>query len=91
MGVKKENFIQYSQGIREIANLRQIYLPREEYALVMSEFNTHMSDEDRKHRLVTKAIGNFYYTIINYGFDNYIVVGKSAIDDRLEPLWEGKE
>ena len=85
MGFDQKEFTKYFQ---EIQYLPHIYLPREEYALVMSEFNTHMSEVDRTHRIVTKPIGNFYYTIINNGFDDYIVIGKRPIDSEIEKLWE---
>ena len=66
----------------------QIILPKDEYAMVMSELNTHMSDEDRSRRIVTKPIGSYYYTVINNGFDDYIVIGKRAISAEADVIWE---
>lgn len=60
-------------------------LPKDEYAHIMSELNTHLSDEQRKQKVVTKANGNYNYTIENNGLDNYRIIGKEDIDfDALE-------
>ena len=67
----------------------QIFLPPAEYAVVMKEFNSSMSEEDRKHRIVTKAIGDYWYTIINLDYNDYIVIRKTPIDgiDDLDEEW----
>jgi hypothetical protein len=70
---------------------KQIVLPADEYAEVMSELNSHMSPEDRNHKFVTKPIGNYYCTVINREFDDYIIVGKHLIVDSVEEEWEDKE
>ena len=38
-----------------------------------------ISDEDRKHAVITKVIGDYEYTIINKGFNNYIFVERTKI------------
>lgn len=68
-------------------NAKQIFLPRAEYAEVMSELNTHLSTEDRKRLLITKPIGNYYYTFLNKGFSDYIIVGKHPIISDIESEW----
>ena len=88
MRFSKEVYDEYRFEIQKWKAAKQIILPADEYAEVMSEFNTHMSDEDRKRRLVTKPIGNYYYTIINRGFDDYIVIGKRPIIGAVEAQWE---
>jgi hypothetical protein len=55
---------------------KQIQLPRDEYAHIMSELNTNLSEEDRKHAIITKTIGSYEYTFINKGFNDYIFVKK---------------
>ncbi|MBO6149123.1 MAG: hypothetical protein J6O55_07280 [Lachnospiraceae bacterium] len=74
--------------IQEWLKSRQINLSPEEYATVMSEFNSHMSDMDRGRLLVTKPIGNYYYTIVNYGYNDYMVIGKCPINEAVEEMWE---
>ena len=68
-------------------DFKTITLPREEYAKVISEFNTNMSDKQRKQKVVTKAIGDYYYTIENNGFNEYRVIGKEKIDSDIEEWW----
>ena len=62
-----------------------ITLPPQEYAHVMRELATHLTDEQRKWKVVKKAVGNYVYTIENNGFGDYRVIGKKTIDnDDLE-------
>ena len=73
---------EYSEYKRQLAlykNAEAIKLEKREYAHVMSELNTHMSAEDRKEALVTKAIGDYYYVVVNYGFNNYKIIDKYRI------------
>lgn len=84
----KDDYEKYKSDIVKRNEVGQIILPPDEYAMVMSEFNTHMSVKDREQQLVTKPIGSYYYTIINNGFDNYIVIGKRPIVSAVEELWE---
>lgn len=63
-------------------------LPTDEYAHVMSEINTHMTETERKQKVVTKAIGNYYYTFENNGFDDYRILGKKPIDDDVAEWWD---
>ena len=65
-----------------------VVLSKDEYAYVMSELNTHLSDEQRKQKVVTKAIGNYNYTIENNGFDNYRIIGKEDIDSDVLDWWD---
>ena len=88
MRFSRKEYKKYRSDIKKWLNAKPIFLPPDEYAKVMSEFNTHMSDEDRKHRLVTKPIGDNYYTIINNGFDDYIIIGKRPIINDIEKEWE---
>ena len=78
-----EEWTAYKRELNAVQDAEQIWLEKDEYAMVMSEFNTHMSAEDRKHAIVSKPIGNYWYTIINRGFDNYTVIGKRPIDSNI--------
>lgn len=86
---KKENVASFikNDNIRSeyiklgTSTLETIHLPKQEYAHVMSEINTHMSDEQRKQDVVSKAIGDYIYTFENHGFDNYRIIGKVPIDE----------
>jgi hypothetical protein len=67
---------------------KTIILPKTEYAHVMSELATHMTDEQRSKKVVKKAIGKYIYTVENNGFGDYRIIGKKPIDsekfDELE-------
>lgn len=60
-----KEFAAYKRELAARKGLKQITLQKEEYAAVMSEMNTNLSVEDRKHALVTKPIGDYVYTIVN--------------------------
>lgn len=74
-----EEFADYRRELQAARSRRQIWLPPDEYAHVMSELNTHLSAEDRKHAVVHKAIGDHVYTFINRGYDDYIIVGREPL------------
>ena len=60
--------------------LKTVLLPKREYAKVMSEVATHISDAQRKQPIFRKHIGNNSYLIEN-GFDGtYRVIGKDRLD-----------
>lgn len=91
--------MEYLMNIRDYNELRsfsrtdynkQIILPPAEYAMVMSEFNSNMSDEERKHRVVSKAIGDYWYTVLNQSYNEYIVINKTPIEDldNIKELWK---
>lgn len=73
---------------RSSKDYKTVELPKQEYAHVMSELATHLTAAQRKQKVVTKAIGNYIYTIENNGFGNYRVIGKVAIDKDIHDWWE---
>ena len=76
----QSEYAEYRRELEQARRLKQIRLPRNEYAHVMSELNTHLSKEDRKHAIIKKSIGNYTYTIVNRGFGDYLIVGREPID-----------
>ena len=48
--------------------------------MVMSELNTNLTAEEREKGVVSKAIRNHVYTVENYGYNDYRVIGKKRID-----------
>lgn len=69
----------------------QIYLPKDEYASVISALNSNLSAEDRSRRILVKAIGNYVYTVINRGFDDYTIIRKMPIEDARDAYRRMKE
>ena len=69
-------------------NYEPIVLPSGEYAYVISEINTNLTKEERKKSILVKPIGDYYYTFINKGFNDYIIIGKSRIENDVIVEWE---
>ena len=67
-------------------NSKEIILSKEEYAHVMSELNSHLSEEDRQSKLISKPIGDYVYLVVNHGFDDYTIIGKYPIDYEIQDL-----
>ena len=65
----------------ESSDYETVYLPADEYATVMHEINTNLSAENRSKKVVTKAIGDYYYSFENNGFDSYRIFRKKPIDE----------
>lgn len=57
-----------------------VFLPKQEYAHVMSEIATNLTAEQEAKSVFRKPIGEYIYTIENNGFGNYRVIGKDLID-----------
>lgn len=79
-GMTSSEWAEYKRELDAVKYMDEVWLPDDEYAMVMSELNTHMNDEDRKHALVRKAIGDNVYTVINRGFNKYTVIDVEPID-----------
>ena len=77
-GSSKVEKSQRSDKIRKRTR-KEVQLPKDEYAKVMSELNTNLTKEQRKKKSITKAIGNYIYKIENKGFNNYRIVSKREI------------
>ena len=91
MSFQKADFKEYLSEIDKWKNHDKIILPKDEYAHVISELNTHMSEEDRLHAVVSKPIGDYVYTIINNDFDDYVIIGKRPIISGIVDEWEEME
>ena len=56
-----------------------IILPKDEYAHVMSEIATNLTEKQKSMNTFSKPIGNYVYTVENKGFGNYRVIRKRRI------------
>lgn len=63
----------------EASSLPTVRLPKAEYAHVMSEIATHITNEQREQKVFSKNIGNYIYTVENYFDNTYRVIDKSKI------------
>ena len=77
----KTNSLPLKLDLQNFANkYQQIYLPKKEYATVMSEINTWVKEKDViKSRIYKKTIGDCIYTFIYKGFNNYKFISKENI------------
>lgn len=57
---------------------------------VRHELNNHMSDKERKQKIVTKAIGDAIYTVENNGFDDYNIIRKVPINNEVNDAFRKK-
>ena len=58
---------------------KAIRLDVREYAMVMSELRTHITDEEKKKTIIRKPIENHIYRFENNFDDTYRVIGKRKI------------
>ena len=65
-----------------------IFLPKQEYAHVMSEIATNLTAEQEAKSVFKKPIGNYVYTVENNGFGDYRIIDKTIIDaGDLDEIW----
>lgn len=58
-----------------------IRLPKDEYAHIMSEIATNLTEEQSQKKVFSKHIGDYIYTVENKGFGDYRVIDKVKIGD----------
>ena len=75
--IKQENHGKLKRNINR--RPATIQLPKEEYAMVVSELNTNLTKEERKKKFLYKAIGNNVYFFENLGFNEYRFIRKEPI------------
>lgn len=64
------------------AKRKTIFLPKKEYAHVMSEINTWYDEEKFSSiRILSKPIGNYVYTFENFGYNEYRFIHKVLIKE----------
>jgi hypothetical protein len=82
-GNKKDSLIKQENHGKLKRNINRrpatIQLPKEEYAMVVSELNTNLTKEERKKKFLYKAIGNNVYFFENLGFNEYRFIRKEPI------------
>ena len=59
---------------------KQIYLDKREYAMVMHEINTYLTDADIENGILSKAIGDYIYMVHVIDYDNYRIIGRESIE-----------
>lgn len=64
---------------RKSSDFSTVYLPKKEYAHVMSEIRTWATESQLRKRVFTKPIGNYIYTVENLGDGDFRIIGKELI------------
>lgn len=72
---------------RDTSLIPTVFLPKEEYAHVMSEIATNLTEAQKSQSIVSKAIGKYVYTFENNGFGDYRIISKKEIDAEAAKWW----
>lgn len=64
---------------RKSSDFPTVWLPKDEYAHVMSEISTWVTEEELSKQTFKRFIGNYLYTIENNGFGNFRIIGRRKI------------
>lgn len=73
---------------KDTSQLKTIWLPKDEYAHIMSEIATNLTEREHQQFVVSKAIGDYIYTFENHGFGEYRIISKKPIDQEAEKWWD---
>lgn len=73
---------------RRASSLPTVQLGRAEYARVMSSLTSNLANEERNHKTVTKAIGDFTYVFEKMDENEYRVIGKTEIPNAITGILE---
>lgn len=65
--------------IEQIKNTSEVEMSPGERDHIVSEINSNLSDEAKQLHIITKDIGSFAYTFVNFGFNNYFFIDKVPI------------
>ncbi len=65
---------------RKVSDYKTVFLPKNEYAMVMNEIQTHATDKQKEQVVFSKEIRNHIYTFEYYAdINDYRVIGKVEI------------
>lgn len=85
-----KEYYEYKRELQAYEDFEQIIIPKDEYAMIMRVFNSpDITEEERKHALITRAIRNKYYTVVNHGYDNYKLIDMWEIEPDFERNFDG--
>jgi len=60
---------------------RSVKLAPKEYVKVVHELNNNLSKSQRKKKRIKKIIGDYYYIVINHGFNEYEIIGRKKLNE----------
>lgn len=68
--------------------IKTVILSKDEYAHVMSEIATNISEAQKKQSVVSKAIGNNVYPLDKNVFGDYRIIRNKPIDEDAAEWWD---
>lgn len=71
---------EYIRAVELWKKVKELDLPAKEKEYVYSEFDNNLSNEEKQFAIVRRAIGNFYYTAVNKGHNQYKIYQRELID-----------
>ena len=69
----------------------KIKVDPKEKLFVTCELNNNLTKEQRQQSIVTKAIGDYVYTVINHEFDDYTIIDKKPIVAQYDKLRKARK
>lgn len=78
--MSSDDFAQLKRELEDVGHVNEIRIPKSEYAMVMHELNTNLTAEDKRHAKIFKPIRNHCYTVLNLGYGEYRIIGRTPID-----------
>ncbi len=70
----------WRRDLEAVEGIEEIPLSDREKEAVTHILNNNLSDEERKRGVVSKAVGDYYYTFRNRGFNSYEFIDRQPID-----------
>lgn len=74
-----EEFDAKRRDIEAASKRKTIQVSAKERRHVESELNTNLSADEWKRGVVTRPIGDYLYTVVVYGFNNFRIIGRKAL------------
>ena len=78
--MSSDDYAQLKRELEDVGHVNEIRIPKSEYAMVMHELNTNLTAEDKRHAMIFKPIRNHCYTVLNLGYGEYRIIGRTPID-----------
>lgn len=77
-------YAQKQKEIDAVAGIPRIHLSKKEYAMVVSALDTYIynggTPEREKRGVIHKEVKDHIYTVVNYGFGHYEIIGREELE-----------
>lgn len=69
-----------ARAVEEWQKHTEIDIPQSEKKYVYEELDNDLTVEEKERAIVNRSIGNYYYTVINKGHNQYKIIQKELIE-----------